>query len=365
MAGDLEVAVEDDAVVTVDVAGLGLDDEQTGTKAPSLKEIKDAAGGGATPKEVKQTAADEAAAALTKAQQDADAQRRTAEAANATAAAERARADEATRLAQQANEEARTAREQAKGSDLARVTSEIEGLTRDIASAKTELQRALEAAEFPKVAEAQAKLAEASADLSMAKRTKADLEAAAARPVPAHEGRVEPIQKAPFERYVTENNFSPAAQTWLRNHPDCVPAWAGGDPTKNAKMMAGHYDALGKSIGVNTPEYFKVIEERLGEGQQMSAASETVKAGEAITHQQPRKAPPVAAPPTREPPAADGSQSSPRSVRLTPQEQEVALFSYAQNKGEDETAWRKRAFGTYAVEKVKAQAEGKLGRMTH
>jgi len=52
-------------------------------------------------------------------------------------------------------------------------------------------------------------------------------------------------------------------------------------------------------------------------------------------------------------------------VRLSPAQQETALFSYTIKPGETEAAWKARALGTYARELVAAQAEGKIGRMTH
>ena len=63
-----------------------------------------------------------------------------------------------------------------------------------------------------------------------------------------------------------------------------------------------------------------------------------------------------------------------QSVRLTPQQQEIALMSTTprqipQANGttvqESDTEYRKRAFGQYARELVAATAEGKIGRLTH
>jgi len=328
--------------------------------------MRDAAGSGKEqPK--KGDAVDEAAAALTKAQQEADTHRRNAEAANATAAAERARADENARIAQDAQAREQAAREQARGGMAAQIDSDIATATREIEVAEQELIRANEAGEFAKAAKAQRELARASAKLDRREADKIAFEANAGK-TQAHEGRVEaPRHTDPFEGYLASNNFTLAAQTWLRAHRDCAPAAVGGDPVKNAKMMAGHYDALAKNLPMNSAEYFKTIEDHLG-GQQMSSAAETVEAGAEQRQQQPKprqKAPPTAAPPSREVPAADGSPGQQERIKLNALMQETALFSYPQNPGETEQAWRKRAFGTYASEYVKAKAEGKIGRLTH
>lgn len=359
MAGDVNIQVEDDAVVDVVLP--------EGMEAPSLKDLKDAA----TRKTEEKIApagdaTDEAAAALAEARKATDDERRRREASDATANAERARATQAEHVAARAAEDARNAREAMQTNEMTSVLSRIENGTKTVESAKTEFTRAMEAGEFAKAADAQAKLSEAQADLSMARSKKTELETAP-KPQP-HEGRVEQqFQKSPFERYITESNFSPLSQSWLRSHPDCAPAQFGGNPEKNAKMMAGHYEALARNITQGSSDYYKVIEDKIDGTSEMSAASKVNQAGDAdaaAPQRQQRKTPVPAAPASRDPPSADGTQRS-TTVRLTPQEQEVALFSYTQKQGEDDAAWKKRAFGTYASEKVQAQAEGRIGRLTH
>jgi hypothetical protein len=370
---NVEVAVEDEATVIVDTGALGLASEETGETVPSLKDMKDAANSGKQKTEPKaKSAADEAAEALTAAQKTAEDNRRRAEAAEATMATERARADEATRIAAQNAQDATAAREEAKGGHLAIINSDIESATREIAAAEQELIRANEAGEFVKAAAAQKQLAKASAKLDRREADKVAFESGQTK-APTHEGRVEPQrQMSAFEQYVSNPNLTPSAQAWLRAHPDCVPANVGGDAEKNRKMMKGHYKALSEEIAPSSPDYFRVIEEELGLRQPMSAASTTTKAGEEVTQTQPRqpaakpKTPIPAAPPSREPPLNDGTPTgSSERVTLNAAQQEIAMISFPQRDKEDEGAWKKRAFGTYATELVKAKAEGKIGRLTH
>lgn len=371
MAGDnINIQVEDDAVVTVDLSAdaelANLVGEEGVEPTPSLKETKGAVTGTqeATPPADKRTrksaAADEAAAALSSALQKADEERRAREAADATALAERQRADAATRLAAQSSEEARAAREEASQRGLESIVRDIEATTTEIANLEGEIVRAKEAGDFAKETSAQSKLARAAAKLDRREADKAAFEDRLTRQQTAAETVVQPqVNQSAFEHYVSQTNFAPAAQSWLRAHPDCVPPAAGGDPTKNAKMMAGHYAAVAANIPVNSPDYFRTIEEHVGIRQPTSSASETTPAA-----QQQRRTPVPAAPVSRDPPASDG-RTAQHNVSLNPQQQEVALFSYPAKPGEDESSWRKRAFGTYATELLRATAEGKIGRLTH
>lgn len=358
---DVEIQVDDDAVVDVEVdptTAAALDEQQGKVKAGEGGE--DAG----QQEAVAPNAAEEAAARLTKANQETEDARRAQRNAEASRDAERARADEATRIAQRSGEEARTAREAAHKTSLDRVTSEITTYQGVIEGATADYATAMEAGDFKKAAESSRRMAEAASDLSVAKQDKRRLEEAASEPVRTHEGRVEAIE--PAESYIRNNIVGATSQAWLRNHRDCLPPQVGGDATKHSKMMQGHYAAASQGLQPGTPDYFRVIEETIGLRSPTSSAADTKAAEGTVVTPKPaqRKAAP-AAPPSRDVPSSDGSTTSSRSVRLTPAEQEAALFSYPQDRGEKDDTWRKRAFGTYAREKVSAQAEGKIGRMTH
>jgi hypothetical protein len=357
---DATVELEDDNVVTVAL-------EDDGPK-PETK-----------PSE-KPTAADEAAAELKKSLKAAEDARRAAE---ATAIAERSRADEAVRLAQQREQESRGFRDQAEVRELAIINSDIERATQAVAAAGDAFQRAQEAGDFAKSSEAQIQLARAAAALDRREADKAIFEANLKRATEAAAtAAVQPaIAESPFEQYV--RSFAPVAQAWLRAHPECVPPTVGGNAhngsaQKNAKMMAGHFDALGKGLAEGSPEYFQTIEEHVGyrapaeAASPVSTAADVTEAGGQQQRSSKPRSPQVSAPVTREPLGAPSSGRT--AVRLTAEQQEVALLSTVPREfigsdgrvvRESEADYRKRAFAQYASEYVKAKDEGKIGRLTH
>ena len=304
-------------------------------------------------------AADEATATFTQAIKTAEDARKAAE---ATALAERRAREDAQRLAQQHQQEALEARGQAEASELAVITTGIENATRELATYQDEMQRALEAGEFAKVTAAQTKLSRAAAVLDRLEVAKINYDSGQRKAATATtEGRVAPQQQvSAFEQYVS--SFAPVAQAWLRAHPDCVPAQIGGSTTKNSAMMAGHYDALAKSIPEGTPEYFKVIEEHTGYRAPTSAAASTTAAGEEevdATAPKPRKQAQPSAPVSREPPNAQGQvPRTTRSVTLSKEQQEAAKLSWP-------TLPPQQAFAQYARNLLELEAEGKMGRLSH
>jgi hypothetical protein len=336
------------------------------------------------------TTADDAAAALaqaikateteSKAREQAESSRRAAE---ATAMAERQRAEAAQRLADQRGQEARSYRDQAESTRLVVINTGIESATREVAAYQDEYARAMEAGEFTKAASANAKLSKASAALDRLETDKATFEANVVRGGTT-EGRVEVPQvstEPPFEQYV--KGFAPVAQAWLRQHPECVPAFAGGDAVANAKMMLGHETAVRKGLTQGSDAYFQTIEEHTGHRQPVvnttqttsptSSAAEVTEAG-TTARQQTRAAATPSAPVTRDPPGPGGVPTR-QSVRLTPEQQEVALMSFQPRKVRDavtgrvvdepEADYRRRAFALYAENLIAATKEGKIGRMTH
>lgn len=387
MAGDRTVEVEDEATVTVDISDMpGLEEQAVVTATPS--DEPDDADEVVETKPVKRQrqaktadAAEEASAALNQALEAAKreeearkAAEQAARSAEATAIAERRRAEDASRLASQRESEANSYREQAESRELSLINNGIDSATRELASAQTELQRAMEAGEFDKAALAQVKLSRAAASLDRLEDSKINYEANLARRPATTEGRVESIRPSTndsaFEKFLS--GFDPVAQSWLRSHPECAPAEAGGDRTKNAKMMAGHYAAVSEGKALNSPEYYRVIEEHTGHRTPISIAATTVTAGEegdpptpvpttkSTTPTKPRQAQP-SAPVSRDAPGRGGAPMS-RQVTLTPEQQEVAMISLQQKPGETDQDFRKRAYGSYASELIKAQHEGRIGR---
>lgn len=361
---DAEVILEDEGTVTIDVSDLTV----------LAEEAKKAAEGGDADEEievdpepkkpierkrlneqrtVETPAVDEATQALTAAKEESE---RKLKAAEATAASERARRAEAERIASNATKDAEDARATTQETQLTLLESGIESAKNEVASYEGQLAGAYEAGDFKLVASIQTKLSTAAAKVDRLEATKSDFEA---RKPATTEGRVTtPSQQSEAERYLSQ--MAPAAQTWLREHPECMPSQLGGDLTANNKMMAGHYAAQSQNVAANTPEYFRIIEEHTGHRQPMSAASTTKAATQEAEEPAPKPKPRAqpSAPPSREPLTAQGRPSGKVSVTLSKDEQEMARVSFPQKTAQE-------AYAMYARNKIELQAEGKLGRTTH
>lgn len=373
MAGkeDTEVILADDDVVEVDVS----DNPELATETAAAKAAADTEAEGKEPKKtierkkvapevisaVDPGAADPAVAlkeATTRFEQ-AEAARKAAE---ATAQAERQQRQQAEALAARREQEALSAREQVEQHELAIIEGGIETAKRELEACEEEYGRAAEAGEFAKMAKIQTRQSQAAAKLDRLTDSKDRFEAGE-RKTPTHEGRVEPVQQAqvsPFEQYLANSGFEPAAQSWLRQHPECAPPQAGGNPQSNAKMMAGHYAAIAANIPVNSTQYFEAIEEHAGYRQPVSTAA-TVTTTEEVRQQppKPQRAPQVSAPASREPPSATtGIPRSTRSVTLSKDQQEAAKISFPNLEPS-------KAFAQYARNLIELEAEGKMGRLTH
>lgn len=367
---DEVVEVVDDGVVTIDITGnpdLAPPDDpvEPVVAAPAPKPPRE--------RQQKTNAAEEAAAALSQAVKTAETEATARKAAEATAAAERSQREAAQRLAEQRAQEARGYKDEADSNKLALITSDLEAAKRDMAAAEADIERFQEAGEFGKSAKAQGQLARAASAIDRLETAKADFESGARR-TPTTEGRVEaPAQLSPVDQYLSM--MGPRAQSWLRAHPECLPAdlpGGGGNAVSNAKMMQGHYAAKAKGLAEGTEAYFEVIEEHTGHREPtveadtapVSSAAAVVQAEPARPAPKPVRTAPTAAPVSRDAPGPNGAPTS-RTVTLTPQEQEIARLSFQQKPGEDEDVYRKRANQMYAVEKIKMIAEGKYGRTTH
>lgn len=283
-------------------------------------------------------------------------------AAEATAASERTMREQAQREAQQAQQSAEQYQERAANSELIVIENGIESAKRELEAYENEYTRAAEAGEFAKMGSIQTKLSRAAAKLDRLEEQKTTFERSPSQKTT--EGRVNETTVTPnvSERYLSQ--FSPVAQNWLRQHPDCWPAEVGGSTQKNSKMMAGHYDAMAQNLTLNSPEYFKVIEEHINPvaapqsvlqtEQITSKAAQVQQAGE--TRQAAPRAQP-SAPVSRDGPSSGGPRSV-REVRLSKEQQEFAKMAFPHLP-------ESQAFGQYARNLVDLEAEGKIGRLTH
>lgn len=278
-------------------------------------------------------------------------------------AAAEARANEASKAVVSAQEEAAT-------KELSALTGQIEGTQRELSALEAELAKLYEAGEFAKAAATQTKIGRATAALDRLESSKSGLEAKVESLANRVETEVTPVDPtatmAPLDRYISSQNFAPEAQIWLRAHPDCVPPQFGGKQDMNAKMLAGHYDAMGKNIPTNTPEYFAIIEQHIGE---RKAAEDDpvddVGDEEEVADAKPQKSPAKktvkaqpSAPPSREAPSGGQIPRQTRQVTLTPQQQEHARLSFPEMTPQ-------KAYATYARNLLELESEGKMGRLTH
>lgn len=346
-ADDLVVSIDDADTVLVE----GVDDQVVAE--PKVEKPAKVAKPRVDPEESTGPTPEQALAeaqAYSKQQEDA---RRAAE---ATAANERAMREQAQRQAALAQQEAEQHRERADSSELTVIDNGIAAAQQQLQSFEEEYTRAAESGEFAKMATIQTKLSKAAAALDRLENAKSTFVTTAR--VATTEGRVEaPVaEQSAFEKYVS--SFAPIAQSWIRQHPDCVPASVGGNATKNSMMMAGHYAALAKNIQEGTPEYFKTIEEHIAPTQAAPVApTVTSKAAEVVPATE-RKAPLPSAPVVRDATPGSNAPRSVREVRLTKEQQEMAKVSFPHLP-------EQQAFGQYARNLLELTAEGKLGRLTH
>jgi hypothetical protein len=132
--------------------------------------------------------------------------------------------------------------------------------------------------------------------------------------------------------------------------------------------MRGHWDALSRGVQVGTDDYFKSLEEAIGyRTAPTSAASRTTQAvvDEPVQRRQTSQRQAIPAAPVSRDNAISlvgGATIINNRVKLTPQQMEIAVISYAPKPGETDEAFRKRAYSAYASEMVKAKSEGLFDR---
>lgn len=303
-------------------------------------------------------------AAAEQAKKDQEAADARARAAEATAAAERARAEEAQRRAAAAEQQTQSALEQAADRELEMVVGSIATTQSEKEALEAQLADLYEKGEFKLAATVQGKLASAAAKLDRLEAAKVNLEN---RPAPAQRTEADEGITAPAnsqqERFLAQ--FTPASQSWLRQHSECMPPAVGGNAQAYNKMMAGHHAAIAAGIPPESAEYFRVIEEHTGYRQKENPVPPKITEedpGVSVQQRQQQPAPRQAkvqpsAPPSRDPPS-NGIPRSTRQVTLNPQQKEAARISFPHMNERD-------AYVAYAKNLVELEAEGKMGRMTH
>lgn len=341
------VEVADSDVVTVDIS----DNPELETADTGKDEVKEPKVR-VSPEPKRDTKkADEASAALKEAVSKAETEATARRAAEATATAERTRANEAQRQLDQQRQESQSYKERAENNELTIINSGIDSATRELAAYEDEFAREAEAGEFKKMAAVQIKISKAAAALKGYEDAKVNFEVNSERKTA--EGRVEaPQVQNQLENYLS--GFAPRAQQFLRNHLDYIDPRVGGDRIKNNKLMSGHHSALAQGHSEGSDEYYRVLEESIGEREPV------VKTEEEVDDKSSKRVAQVSAPVTRDPPAADGSQRARnvREVRLSKDQQDAARISFP-------TMTEQQAFAQYARNLIELEAEGKIGRVTH
>ena len=235
-----------------------------------------------------------------------------------------------SRAREASNAEA-NARGETQKSQLDLLKGAIEQTTQQNDVLEKQLADAYAAQDFAAVAKAQRAMSRNEARLSQLEAGKIRLENA---PPPAPTDPVEAFCKG----------MSAPSSAWVRAHPDFV-----HDKQKNKQMIAAHELAIARGYKADTDDYFKSIEKTLD----LSMPAPTVVAAHADDPEPTadtaaratggRSTAPAAAPVTR---SGNGAGSRPGTVRLGPQQQEMArnlfpdakdpLAEYAKNMTPEE-----------------------------
>lgn len=350
--GDKLVNLPDESVVDVEVSDL----------SASGKEDDEDKGGSAEPLSKKEESADDGSQeTLAALQKRIDEQNRTS-AERIRVAEQNAENERQARLRDQQTFQQRHQRQQDENAqrELVLLTQNIETSNGQLESLQDELARQNEAGEFKEAAKTQGKIAKLAASIDRMETEKATFEANLGQTRESiHEGAVQPPggkveqrEQVPIgqqlERWLS--TLDPPAAKWIREHPDCAPPNLGGTTSGYNKMMAGHWAAQAAGTEINSPDYFKTIEEHTGHRQK-----------EAAPGQQQRRAQPggrrviPGAPPSRDVPGNVQTPGRTRQVRLNKEQQEHALLAFPHLKPQE-------ALAAYARNLVELEAEGKMGR---
>lgn len=163
-------------------------------------------------------------------------------------------AQQATQRATQLEHEVVKTKTEATEARTDLISTGIEKQQSDMDRAEAAYTAAFESGDGKAMAKAQRDMSTAAARMTQLETAKANsLEARTTTTTPVSQQRTPARTDDPVEQLAA--SLSPASAAWVRSHPDVVT-----DPRKNAKMLAGHNDAVGEGIALDSPEYFKHIE---------------------------------------------------------------------------------------------------------
>jgi len=239
---------------------------------------------------------------------------------------QRARRD-AEKRAREAESAVVYAKNEVDDTNMHLITGAIDSLKRDASILKSNYKSALASGNYDQAAEIQEQMNSTSNKIMRLEDGKSELEKR-----PKQEVREMPRTPDPVEEFTSR--LSNASADWVRAHPQCVT-----DPRLNQKMIGAHSIALADGYVVDTPEYFRFIENTMGfnkESPEMSEPTQMSTGG--------RQAAPSPAPVSRS--GSTNGASRPNVVRLNEAEREMADMlgmeykDYAKNKIELQKAGR-------------------------
>jgi hypothetical protein len=238
--------------------------------------------------------------------------RQLAEEKEARKADQQARADAENR-AQAASREVSAAKNEVQDSELRLVKNAIETIAENTKSLKAEYARALAAQQFDRAADIQEAMADNAAKLQ---QLRSGEEAMQARPKVQEPRQIADPVKA------LASQLTAASADWVYAHPEYA-----RDPAKYRAMIGAHNVAVAAGLREDSAAYFAEVERVLGIGRPVKTVVEdddddTLSDASAARSS---RSPPPAAPVSRSG-AAPGS-GSPRIVRLSPEEAEIARNS--------------------------------------
>ena len=219
------------------------------------------------------------------------------------------RASQSDQVAAQAISEAEQARAYAGNTQYQAITGALDQRKERVLSLKEELKNATAVGDGERVADLTEALADAKFDLRRLEEGKATLEARLQRG--QETAREQPRQPAGAS---ADDGLSDPARAWIARNPESVT-----DPQANARMMAGHWSALGQGIEADTPEYFAHLD-KVYKGKAAPAEPERGRVADAEP-EVPRPQARYAAPVERD--------AGPRKVqlRITPEMREAAAMA--------------------------------------
>lgn len=266
-----------------------------------------------------------------------EALKRKMEEANARAEAEATKRAAAEREAAEANARMKGSYIAAKNAEYGQVTGAISNIEGALASLEKEYAEAAAIGDAEKMGKLARDMARANVNLETLEIAKQRMVAEAERmrrEPPPEAPRAAPTSVKETVQRLAEGT-TPRSAAWLRDNADKFTSEA-----QINKMARAHLDALDDGIQVESPEYFALVENRLGfrapaprqeeDGEVMSSASRV------------RETAPPVAPPSR-------GQNGRDIVRLTSEEADMAKMMGMTPK-------------EYAISKRELQAQGKIGR---